>query len=73
MDIMAMTYPDASFDVVIDKGTMDAIMCEQGDQWTIPPEIAERCHKELAHVARYVTAITRPFHPSFSLIFFLES
>ena len=26
MDIMDMTYPDKSFDVVLDKGTMDAIM-----------------------------------------------
>lgn len=26
MDVMDMTYPDESFDVVIDKGTMDALM-----------------------------------------------
>jgi len=52
MDIMDMTYADASFDIILDKGTMDAIMCEQGDQWTVPDEIAERCHKELSHVSR---------------------
>ena len=36
MDIHHMTYPDASFDVVIDKGTLDAVIC--GDEATCFPE-----------------------------------
>ena len=27
MDIHHMTYADASFDVVLDKGTLDAVIC----------------------------------------------
>jgi hypothetical protein len=26
MDVMDMTYKDGTFDIIIDKGTMDAIM-----------------------------------------------
>ncbi|ELR14819.1 endothelin converting enzyme 2, putative, partial [Acanthamoeba castellanii str. Neff] len=53
MDVMDMKeLPDASFDVAIDKGTMDAIMCEKGDSWELDPKIAERCHLMCAEVAR---------------------
>ncbi|KAM7457357.1 hypothetical protein BLSTO_01881 [Blastocystis sp. subtype 1] len=36
MDIHHMTYADASFDVVLDKGTLDAVIC--GDETTCFPE-----------------------------------
>jgi len=53
MDVMDMQdFPDASFDVAIDKGTMDAIMCEKGDVWELDPNIAERCHSMCAEVTR---------------------
>jgi len=31
MDMMNMTYPDASFDIVLEKGTIDAIMVHACD------------------------------------------
>jgi hypothetical protein len=31
MDATAMTFPDETFDVVIDKGTLDAIMVLSND------------------------------------------
>jgi hypothetical protein len=33
MDIRQLTFPDESFDVVIDKGTMDAMLTTKGDVW----------------------------------------
>lgn len=36
MDVHHMTYPDASFDAVVDKGTLDAIIC--GDESTCKPD-----------------------------------
>jgi len=52
MDCMDLRYADSSFDVVIDKGTMDALMCEKGEAWDLPDEIAERCERELSGVYR---------------------
>ncbi|KAI8866017.1 S-adenosyl-L-methionine-dependent methyltransferase [Ramicandelaber brevisporus] len=39
MDIRDLKYPDEYFDVVIDKATMDALMCEKGDVWDPSPEL----------------------------------
>ena len=33
MDMTNLTFPDHSFDVVIDKASMDAIMVDEGDVW----------------------------------------
>ena len=33
MDIRALQFPDERFDVVIDKGTMDAMLTTKGDVW----------------------------------------
>jgi len=52
MDCMNLLYSEASFDAVIDKGTMDALMCEKGEVWELPVDIAERCDKELRGVYR---------------------
>ncbi|CAM9142046.1 unnamed protein product [Chrysoparadoxa australica] len=34
MDMMALTFDEKSFDCVIDKAAMDAIMCDEGDVWS---------------------------------------
>lgn len=41
-DCRALEYEDASFDCVIDKGTIDAVMAEKGDVWDPAPEMVER-------------------------------
>lgn len=33
MDVRDLKFDDASFDVAIDKGTMDAMMTSKGDVW----------------------------------------
>ena len=33
MDVRDLKFDPASFDVAIDKGTMDAMMTEKGDVW----------------------------------------
>ena len=52
MDIMDLKYEDASMDIVLDKGTMDAIMCEKGDVWNISDELAVKLDKMLSEVSR---------------------
>ncbi|KAJ1974792.1 hypothetical protein H4R35_003443 [Dimargaris xerosporica] len=52
MDVRALALPDASFDVVIDKGTMDALMCERGDVWDPSPEIKQAVKEEVDEAVR---------------------
>ena len=52
MDILDLKYEDASFDIVLDKGTMDAIMCEKGDVWNVSEELASKIDIMLTGVSR---------------------
>ncbi|PVV02673.1 hypothetical protein BB560_002859 [Smittium megazygosporum] len=47
MDILDLKYDDESFDVIIDKGTMDALMCEKGDVWDPPESLVATVKKEV--------------------------
>ena len=46
-----------SFDVAIDKGTMDALMCEKGDVWDPPLSIKKIVDSELRHVSRIISRL----------------
>ena len=48
MDILQMTYSSAAFDLVLDKGTCDALCTDTS------PETRERMGKMFAEVARWV-------------------
>ncbi|KAI0306122.1 S-adenosyl-L-methionine-dependent methyltransferase [Multifurca ochricompacta] len=52
MDIRDLTFEDDSFDVVIDKGTMDAMMTAKGDVWDPPQQVIDDCAKEVDEVLR---------------------
>jgi hypothetical protein len=39
MDMMAMTFASDSFDVVLDKATMDVIMTDNKDPWNPSEEV----------------------------------
>ena len=52
MDMMAMTFPDGEFDVVLDKGTMDVIMTDNKDPWNPTEEVQERGKRVVDNVYR---------------------
>ncbi|ETW79026.1 hypothetical protein HETIRDRAFT_323921 [Heterobasidion irregulare TC 32-1] len=52
MDIRDLKFDDASFDVAIDKGTMDAMMTAKGDVWDPPQQVIDDCTKEVDEVLR---------------------
>ncbi|TFY54749.1 hypothetical protein EVG20_g9583 [Dentipellis fragilis] len=67
MDIRALTFRDSTFDVAIDKGTMDAMMTAKGDVWGSggiqftdgmpqdpPQQVIDDCTKEVDEVLRWV-------------------
>ena len=52
MDMMDMTYEDGTFDFVIDKATMDAIMAENKDPWHPSDSVKEKSSKTLNNCIR---------------------
>ena len=52
-DITQLPFHDACFDVALDKGTLDALLCEpNADPWSPSPAILERVNAELDQVVR---------------------
>ncbi|KAM7400742.1 hypothetical protein PAMA_005096 [Pampus argenteus] len=47
MDVRELSFPDASFDVILEKATLDAIMVEEKTPWEVSPETAGFIHKAL--------------------------
>lgn len=47
MDVTEMTFSDETFDVVIDKGTLDAILSPQKDPWKLEPDLAQKASRML--------------------------
>ncbi|KAI0060635.1 S-adenosyl-L-methionine-dependent methyltransferase [Artomyces pyxidatus] len=52
MDIRKLEFEADSFDVAIDKGTMDAMMTAKGDVWDPPQHVIDDCTKEVDEVLR---------------------
>ena len=52
MDIKDLKFDNESFDVAIDKGTMDALMCDKGDVWDPSEEVIKNCKEEVDEVVR---------------------
>ena len=53
-DMLALPFPEASFDVIIEKGTLDVFLVDNVDPWSVEPGIAARvacvlqeCHRVL--------------------------
>ncbi|RKP07374.1 hypothetical protein THASP1DRAFT_17163, partial [Thamnocephalis sphaerospora] len=52
MDIRDLKFDNNTFDVVLDKGTMDALMCERGDVWSPSEELCREVAREVDEVVR---------------------
>ncbi|KAG8932719.1 hypothetical protein FRC02_000683 [Tulasnella sp. 418] len=52
MDARDLRFNQDSFDVVIDKGTMDAMLAVKGDVWNPPEEAVQNCMKEVDEAIR---------------------
>ncbi|KAM0747785.1 S-adenosyl-L-methionine-dependent methyltransferase [Meredithblackwellia eburnea MCA 4105] len=51
-DVRSIPFSDGSFDVAIDKGTMDALMTGVKDVWNPSQEVVEACKEEVDEVTR---------------------
>ena len=50
MDMLDMTYDDASYDVVLEKGTLDSLLVEERDPWRMSDENQNLIHTVLTKV-----------------------
>lgn len=50
MDIRRLSFPDVSFDVILEKATLDAILVEEKSQWQISPQTGCFIHQTLTEV-----------------------
>lgn len=55
MDMCAMTFPADSFDLVLDKAAMDALLVDEGDCWDPEPRVVDDVHRMCEAMARVVT------------------
>ncbi|XP_056452367.1 EEF1A lysine methyltransferase 4 isoform X2 [Gadus chalcogrammus] len=52
MDARQLDVPDASFDIVLEKATLDAMLVEEKDPWKVSPQTAGLIHQVLKEVRR---------------------
>lgn len=52
MDVSQLSFPDASFDVILEKATLDSIMVEEKSPWEVSHQTACFIHKALAEISR---------------------
>jgi SAM-dependent methyltransferase len=72
MDMTAMTFADASFDLVIDKAAMDALMVAEGDVWNPDAAVVRQSRAMLRHVERVLRPGGLHLHISFAQPHFRE-
>ena len=51
MDMLELAFDSGSFDVELDKGSLDALMVDQGDVWNPKQEVIRRVEKAIAEVS----------------------
>jgi SAM-dependent methyltransferase len=56
MDMTKMTFMDESFDIVLDKAAMDALVVDEGDVWDPKEEVVQSVDRMCQSVSRVLTA-----------------
>uniref|UniRef100_A0A673N1G4 EEF1A lysine methyltransferase 4 n=1 Tax=Sinocyclocheilus rhinocerous TaxID=307959 RepID=A0A673N1G4_9TELE len=51
MDARRLAFPDGVFDVVLEKGTLDAMLVEESDPWKVSENAARLLHQVLLEVS----------------------
>lgn len=51
-DMLDLPFEDSSFDVVLEKGTMDVLFVDNDSPWQPKPEVCGRVHQMLSQVHR---------------------
>ncbi|NXS52420.1 EFMT4 methyltransferase, partial [Brachypteracias leptosomus] len=52
MDIRSLAFPNGTFDVVLEKGTLDVLMVEETDPWNVSPQAVASMQRVLEEVSR---------------------
>ncbi|XP_076000712.1 EEF1A lysine methyltransferase 4 [Genypterus blacodes] len=52
MDMRQLAFPDGSFDVVLEKATLDSMLVEEKCPWTVSPQTAGIIHRALKEISR---------------------
>ncbi|XP_044531580.1 EEF1A lysine methyltransferase 4 [Gracilinanus agilis] len=55
MDARALGFPNSTFDVVLEKGTLDALLAGERDPWTVSAEGTQTVKEVLSEVSRVLT------------------
>ncbi|XP_063772713.1 EEF1A lysine methyltransferase 4 [Pseudophryne corroboree] len=55
MDARQLQFPGGTFDLVIEKGTLDAMMVDEKDPWTVTQETTSLVDEVLSEVSRVLT------------------
>lgn len=66
MDMTNLTFEDGSFEVVIDKAAMDALVVEEGDVWDPEPAVIATVHKMCTEVRRVLNQSNKFIQISFA-------
>ncbi|XP_067218727.1 EEF1A lysine methyltransferase 4 isoform X1 [Chanodichthys erythropterus] len=53
MDARRLAFPDGVFDVVLEKGTLDAMLVEETDPWKVSEKAAQLLHQVLLEVRTF--------------------
>mmetsp|Transcript_19856 Transcript_19856/g.27935 ORF Transcript_19856/g.27935 Transcript_19856/m.27935 type:complete len:299 (+) Transcript_19856:31-927(+) len=66
MTDMSAAFADESFDVVIDKAAMDALMTQEGDVWNPEQSVVDSCRTMCRHISRVLKLGGYHLHISFA-------
>jgi len=53
-DMLSLPFPDTSFDVLLEKGTMDVLFVDNDSPWDPRAEVVTRVHQMLGEAHRSV-------------------